>query len=69
MSGDTSEELKNLLERYNKAPDSRLFAPLADAYRKNVNQSVPSTMKPENPEMILPGSVISDENSAYCVAV
>jgi tetratricopeptide (TPR) repeat protein len=35
MSGDMSEELKNLLERYNKAPESRLFAPLADAYRKN----------------------------------
>ncbi len=35
MSGDTSEELKSLLERYNRAPDSRLFAPLADAYRKN----------------------------------
>ena len=35
MSGDMSEELKNLIERYNKAPESRLFAPLADAYRKN----------------------------------
>lgn len=35
MSGDTSEELESLLERYNKAPESRLFAPLADAYRKN----------------------------------
>lgn len=35
MSGDTSEELKSLLERFNKAPESRLFAPLADAYRKN----------------------------------
>jgi tetratricopeptide (TPR) repeat protein len=35
MSGDMSEELKNLVERYKKAPESRLFAPLADAYRKN----------------------------------
>lgn len=35
MSGDMSEELKNLIERFKKAPDSRLFAPLADAYRKN----------------------------------
>jgi len=35
MSGDMSEELKNLIDRYNKAPESRLFAPLADAYRKN----------------------------------
>jgi tetratricopeptide (TPR) repeat protein len=29
------EELQNLIERYNRARDSRLFAPLADAYRKN----------------------------------
>lgn len=35
MSGDISEELVSLVERYEKAPDSRLFAPLADAYRKN----------------------------------
>ena len=30
-----SEELQNLIDRYGRAPDSRLFAPLADAYRKN----------------------------------
>ncbi len=30
-----SEELRNLIERYDRARDSRLFAPLADAYRKN----------------------------------
>jgi tetratricopeptide (TPR) repeat protein len=30
-----SDELHNLIERYNRARDSRLFAPLADAYRKN----------------------------------
>ncbi len=35
MIGDNSEELTSLLERFEKAPDSRLFAPLADAYRKN----------------------------------
>lgn len=35
MSGEFSEELNNLIERFEKAPDSRLFAPLADAYRKN----------------------------------
>ena len=35
MSGDMSEELKNLIDRFKKAPESRLFAPLADAYRKN----------------------------------
>jgi len=29
------DELHNLIERYNRARDSRLFAPLADAYRKN----------------------------------
>jgi tetratricopeptide (TPR) repeat protein len=34
MYGETSDELKNLIERFEKAPDSRLFAPLADAYRK-----------------------------------
>jgi tetratricopeptide (TPR) repeat protein len=34
MSGETSDELKNLIERFDKAPNSRLFAPLADAYRK-----------------------------------
>jgi tetratricopeptide (TPR) repeat protein len=30
-----NDELQNLIERYNRARDSRLFAPLADAYRKN----------------------------------
>jgi tetratricopeptide (TPR) repeat protein len=30
-----SEELEYLAERYRRAPDSRLFAPLADAYRKS----------------------------------
>ena len=35
MPGETGDELKILIERYEKAPDSRLFAPLADAYRKS----------------------------------
>ena len=35
MAGETSDELKSLTERFEKAPDSRLFAPLADAHRKN----------------------------------
>ena len=35
MIGENSEELTSLLERFEKAPDSRLFAPLADARRKN----------------------------------
>jgi tetratricopeptide (TPR) repeat protein len=30
-----SDELQNLIERYDRARDSRIFAPLADAYRKN----------------------------------
>lgn len=30
-----SDDLQNLIERYDRARDSRLFAPLADAYRKN----------------------------------
>lgn len=30
-----SDELQNLIERYDRARDSRLFAPLADAYRKS----------------------------------
>jgi len=30
-----SEELNHLIERFKRASDSRLFAPLADAYRKN----------------------------------
>lgn len=34
MSGDTTEEIKYLEERFRKAPESRLFAPLADACRK-----------------------------------
>jgi len=29
-----SDDLQNLIERYKRGPDSRLFAPLADAYRK-----------------------------------
>ncbi len=29
-----SDELRSLIERYNRAQDSRAFAPLADAYRK-----------------------------------
>jgi tetratricopeptide (TPR) repeat protein len=29
-----SEDLRNLIERYNRERDSRAFAPLADAYRK-----------------------------------
>jgi tetratricopeptide (TPR) repeat protein len=32
-----SDELQNLIERFKRAQDSRLFAPLADAYRKNGN--------------------------------
>jgi tetratricopeptide (TPR) repeat protein len=35
MSGERGDELKSLIERYEKAPESRLFAPLADAYRKS----------------------------------
>jgi tetratricopeptide (TPR) repeat protein len=35
MSADLSAEIKHLQERYEKAPESRIFAPLADAYRKN----------------------------------
>ncbi len=35
MPGGMSEELQNLIERYKRSHDSRLFAPLADAYRKN----------------------------------
>ena len=34
MGGTMSEELQSLIERYNRSGDSRLFAPLADAYRK-----------------------------------
>lgn len=35
MTGEFSDELNNLKERFEKAPESRLFAPLADAYRKS----------------------------------
>ncbi len=35
MSGERGDELKSLIERYEKDPESRLFAPLADAYRKS----------------------------------
>ncbi len=35
MSGDLNEELQALLDRFDKSPKSRIFAPLADAYRKN----------------------------------
>ena len=34
MSCDLSEEIKQLAEKYKNAPESRIFAPLADAYRK-----------------------------------
>ncbi len=35
MSGESGDELKSLIERCEKAPETRLFAPLADAYRKS----------------------------------
>ncbi|MBN1165433.1 MAG: tetratricopeptide repeat protein [Candidatus Krumholzibacteriota bacterium] len=35
MSDNLSDEIKNLAERFKSAPGSRLFAPLADAYRKS----------------------------------
>lgn len=35
MTGDLSEEITQLAERFRNAPESRLFAPLADAYRKS----------------------------------
>ncbi|MCK4538646.1 MAG: tetratricopeptide repeat protein [Candidatus Krumholzibacteria bacterium] len=35
MTGDISEEIKQMSERYSESPGSRLFAPLADAYRKS----------------------------------
>jgi tetratricopeptide (TPR) repeat protein len=35
MTGDLHGELQHLKTRFEQAPDSRLFAPLADAYRKN----------------------------------
>ena len=34
MSEEFSEDIQQLEERFERAPDSRLFAPLADAYRK-----------------------------------
>jgi tetratricopeptide (TPR) repeat protein len=34
MGGAMGDELQNLIERYRRSGDSRLFAPLADAYRK-----------------------------------
>lgn len=34
MDSDLNEEFKQLLQRYESAPDSRLFAPVADMYRK-----------------------------------
>ena len=35
MHDDLSSEIRYLSERISEAPDSRLFAPLADAYRKS----------------------------------
>jgi len=35
MKDDASLEIGHLQERYDRAPESRLFAPLADAYRKS----------------------------------
>ncbi|MBU8923436.1 MAG: tetratricopeptide repeat protein [Bacteroidales bacterium] len=35
MTGDISEEIRQMSERYRESPGSRLFAPLADAYRKS----------------------------------
>lgn len=35
MNDDLSAEIKHLQERYDRAPESRIFAPLADACRKN----------------------------------
>ncbi len=35
MNDDLSAEIKHLQERCDRAPESRIFAPLADAYRKN----------------------------------
>ncbi|GEM_PF-1536615 len=35
MTGETGEELEYLIDRFKAAPESRLFAPLADAYRKS----------------------------------
>ena len=35
MNDDLSTEINHLQERYDRAPESRIFAPLADACRKN----------------------------------
>lgn len=35
MNEDFSTETRQLQERYDRSPDSRIFAPLADAYRKS----------------------------------
>ena len=35
MNEELSAEIKLLQERYDRSPESRIFAPLADAYRKN----------------------------------
>jgi tetratricopeptide (TPR) repeat protein len=35
MNEELNTEIRLLQERYEKAPDSRIFAPLADAFRKN----------------------------------
>lgn len=35
MNEELGIEIKMLQERYDRAPESRIFAPLADAYRKN----------------------------------
>jgi tetratricopeptide (TPR) repeat protein len=35
MNDDFSAEIRHLQERYDRSPDSRIFAPLADAYRKS----------------------------------
>jgi tetratricopeptide (TPR) repeat protein len=35
MTGDADEDIRHFKARYERAPDSRLFAPLADAYRKS----------------------------------
>ena len=34
MRGELNEKFQTLLDRYNRSPESRIFAPLADAYRK-----------------------------------
>ncbi len=34
MTGELNEKFQNLLDRFNQSPESRIFAPLADAYRK-----------------------------------